>query len=130
MNNIKFKSILNYLLKIYLNKNIIINLIAYFILLLIASFNYLLLILSNILIFLIPWSKSGRFELRDFLLSILIGNALIFYVMIYGYREILPYELILISVFYLLFFYYFYHLTITQNTNVSLANVQLFYCRL
>lgn len=130
MNNLKYKSILNYILKIYLNKNIFINIIAYSILLFIASSNYILLIVSNILVFLIPWSKSGRFDLRDFIISFFIGNAFIFYLMIYGYREILPYEVILISLFYLLFLYYFYYLTIIQNTNISLTNVQLFYCRL
>ena len=106
------------------NKQIISYLMSYLIILYISSFHIITTILIN-LVLIINFVKlvlnnatsnnNENKKLNYFLYSLLIGNYLIFQTMVYSYKEILGWELVIVILFNILFVYYLYCLKTTPN---------------
>ena len=96
------------------------NLSIYTGLLLVSSLSLYITLITNLVIFVYSVKLLRNGDFRNYLIyiiSISIGNSLTFHIMVAAYAELLPWEVVLNIVFYLVSLYYYYYLFWRNDSN-------------
>lgn len=96
------------------------NLLIYTGLLLVSSLSLYITLITNLVIFVYSVKLLRNGDFRNYIIyiiSISIGNALTFHIMVAAYAELLPWEVVLNIVFYLVSLYYYYYLFWRNDSN-------------
>ncbi len=113
---------LKYLLLKFLHSVYPTNLCIYTGLLLVSSLSLYITLILNLGIFVYSIKLVRNGDLRNFIIYVIsmsIGNVLTFHIMVAAYAELLPWEVVLNIVFYLVSLYYYYYLFWRNDANKS-----------
>lgn len=105
------------------------SLAIYSVLLFIASLDYKLTFLINLVGFSFAVSLLSKLKsalLHSYLIKMSLGNAIVLHIMVASYAELLPYEIGLHVILYLISYYYYYSYSTSSIQTFDFARISYF----